>query len=203
MADSTMPPTGAELIAELNDLLALDHDAVQAYSLAIGAISTSEYRETLAQFRGDHQRHVEQLTQLIQNHGGVPVQMPHLPTGAFKLAVQALGTLGDDRAVLMTFKANEAQVRDKYRRHANRPHTEAVDVVLRAAAADEERHYAWVEQAVERMGVERGGLLDTVQDAVETVHGRTADVIESAGRRVAEAVDSVRPGGPPSKGPAV
>ena len=89
-----------------------------------------------------------------------------------------------------------------YRRHANRPHTEAVDVILRAAAADEERHYTWVEQAVERLGVERGGLLDTVQDAVETVHGRTADALESAGRRVAQAVDSVRPGGPPSKGPA-
>lgn len=203
MADSTMPPAGAELIAELNDLLALDLDAVQAYSLAIGAISTAEYRETLAQFRGDHQRHVEQLTQLIQNHGGVPVQLPHVPTGAFKLAVQALGTLGDDRAVLMTFKANEAQVRDKYRRHAARPHTEAVGVILSAAAADEERHYAWVEQSLERMGVERGGVLDRVQDAVETVHGRTADVIESAGRRVAQAIDDVRPGGPPRGGPAV
>ena len=194
MADDTIP-TGAELIAELNDLLALDHDAVQAYSLAIGAISNAEYRDTLAGFRGDHQRHVEQLTQLIQNHGGVPVQMPHLPTGAFKLAVQALGTLGDDRAVLMTFKANEAQVRDKYRRHAARPHNTAVSVILRAAAADEERHYQWADEAVRGLGVERGGLLDTVQDAVETVHGRTADAVEAAGRRVAEAAERLRPGG--------
>ena len=195
MADATMPPSGAELIAELNDLLALDHDAVQAYSLAIGAISTAEHRETLAEFRGDHKRHVDQLTQLIQNHGGVPVQLPHLPTGAFKLAVQALGTLGDDRNVLLTFKANEAQVRDKYRRHANRPHTEAVGAILRAAAADEERHYQWVVETLQRMGIERGGLLDTVQDAVETVHGRTADVLEGAGRRVAEAAERMRPGG--------
>jgi rubrerythrin len=194
MADTT-PPTGAELIAELNDLLALDHDAVQAYSLAIGAISNAEYRDTLAGFRGDHQRHVEQLTQLIQTQGGVPVQLPHLPTGAFKLAVQALGTLGDDRAVLLTFKANEAQVRDKYRRRAARPHNTAVSVILRAAAADEERHYEWVRGALERMGIERGGLIDTVQDAVETVHGRAADAIEAAGRRVAEAAERMRPGG--------
>ena len=194
MSDSTIP-AGAELIAELNDLLALDHDAVQAYSLAIGAISNAEYRDTLAGFRGDHQRHVEQLTQLIQNHGGVPVQLPHLPTGAFKLAVQALGTLGDDRAVLLAFKANEAQVRDKYRRHAARPHGTAVSVILRAAAADEERHYDWVKGALERLGVERGGMIDTVQDAVETVHGRTADAVESAGRRVAEAAERMRPGG--------
>ena len=194
MADNTAP-TGAELIAELNDLLALDHDAVQAYSLAIGAISNAEYRDTLAGFRGDHQRHVEQLTQLIQNQGGVPVQLPHLPTGAFKLAVQALGTLGDDRSVLLAFKANEAQVRDKYRRHAARPHGTAVSVILRAAAADEARHYEWVEGALERLGVERGGLIDTVQDAVETVHGRAADAIESAGRHVAQAAERMRPGG--------
>jgi rubrerythrin len=194
MSDSTMP-TGAELIAELNDLLALDHDAVQAYSLAIGAISNAEYRDTLAGFRGDHQRHIEQLTQLIQSNGGAPVQLPHLPTGPFKLAVQALGTLGDDRAVLLAFKANEAQVRDKYRRHAARPHSTAVGIILRAAAADEERHYEWVEGALERLGIERGGLIDTVQDAVETVHGRAADAIESAGRRVAEAAERMRPGG--------
>ena len=194
MSDHT-PPTGAELIAELNDLLALDHDAVQAYSLAIGAISNAEYRETLSGFRGDHQRHIQQLTQLIQSNGGMPVELPHLPTGAFKLAVQALGTLGDDRAVLLAFKANEAQVRDKYRRHAARPHTTAVSVILRAAAADEERHYQWVEQALQGLGIERGGLVDTVQDAVETVHGRTADAIESAGRRVAEAAERMRPSG--------
>jgi rubrerythrin len=194
MSDSTMP-TGAELIAELNDLLALDHDAVQAYSLAIGAISHAEYRDTLAGFRGDHQRHIDQLTQLIRNHGGMPVELPHLPTGAFKLAVQALGTLGHDRAVLMTFKANEAQVRDKYRRHAARPHDPGVSAILRAAAADEERHYQWVDQALHGLGIERGGLLDTVQGAVETVHGRTADAVESAGRRVAEAAERMRPGG--------
>ncbi len=193
MADNTMP-TGAELIAELNDLLALDHDAVQAYSLAIGAISRAEYRDILAGFRGDHQRHIDQLTQLIRNQGGMPVEMPHLPTGAFKLAVQALGTLGDDRAVLMTFKANEAQVRDKYRRHAQRPHDPGVSAILHAAAADEERHYTWADETLRRMGVERGGLLDTVQGAVETVHGRTADVVESAGRRVAEAAENLRPG---------
>lgn len=195
MADSTMPPTGAELIAELNDLLALDHDAVQAYSLAIGAISNAEYRDALAGFRGDHQRHIDQLTQLIRGHGGMPVQLPHLPTGVFKLAVQALGTLGDDRNVLLTFKANEAQVRDKYRRHAARPHDDAVSAILHAAAADEERHYAWADQVLERMGVEHGGVVDTVQGAMENLHARTADAVESAGRRVAEAAERLRPGG--------
>lgn len=188
-------PEGARLIALLNDLLALDHDAVQAYSVAIGRVGRAEYREALAGFRGDHQRHIEQLTGLIQDRGGVPVQMPHLPTGHFKLAVQAIGAAGDERALLMAFKANERQVRDKYRRHADDPHEPAVSAILRQAARDEENHYAWVEGVLERMGLEPGSLLKTVQDVAETAHATTADAIESAGRRVAEAVERMRPGG--------
>jgi rubrerythrin len=187
-------PTGAELIAELNDLLALDHDAVQAYSLAIGRISQAEHRETLAGFRGDHQRHVEQLTQLVRDRGGVPAEMPHLPTGVFKAAVQALGAAGDDRAVLLAFKTNEGQVRDKYRRHAARAHDPAVAAILQRAADDEERHYAWVEQTLERMGVTSDTLLGAAQQAAEAVQGRAADAVEAAGRRVAEVVDRARPG---------
>ncbi|HEX8244121.1 MAG TPA: ferritin-like domain-containing protein [Longimicrobium sp.] len=194
MADGTFPE-GAELIAELNDLLALDHDAVQAYSLAIGRISNAEYRETLAGFRGDHQRHIERLTQLIQDRGGVPVQLPHIPTGVFKAAMQALAGLGDDRAVLLAFKTNEGQVRDKYRRHAARPHDPGVSAVVHGAAVDEERHYAWVEEVVERMGAGPDTLLGSAQQAAQAVQGRAADVVESAGRRVAETVERMRPGG--------
>jgi rubrerythrin len=194
MIDATVPE-GAALLAMLNDLLALDHDAVQAYSIAIGRIGPAEYRETLAGFRGDHQRHVDQLTQIIQNRGGVPVQMPHLPTGVFKAAIQALSTLGDDRAVLLAFKTNEGQVRDRYRRAANQPLDPAVGAIVSAAALDEERHYAWVEQVLEKMGVQEGTLLHTAQHAAEKVQGRVLDAVESAGRNVAEAAERVRPGG--------
>jgi rubrerythrin len=192
MAEET---TGAALVAELNDLLALDHDAVQAYSLAIGRISSPEYRETLAGFRGDHQRHIDRLTELIRERGGAPLQLPHIPTGVFKAAVQGLGNLGDNRAVLLAFKTNEGQARDKYRRHADRPHDPGVHAVLRGAAADEERHYAWVSEVVERLGAGPGTIVGGAQQAAQMVHGRTADFIESAGRRVAETVERLRPGG--------
>jgi rubrerythrin len=194
MTNATVPQ-GPELIAMLNDLLALDHDAVQAYSIAIGRISHPEYREALAGFRGDHQRHIEQLTQLIQTHGGVPAQMPHIPTGAFKAAMQALSTLGDDRAVLLAFKTNEGQVRDKYRRAADQPLEAAVGAIVSQAARDEETHYAWVEQVLATMGVRDGTLLHGAQNAAEKVQGRVIDAVEGAGTQFAEAVERIRPGG--------
>ncbi|HET7232256.1 MAG TPA: ferritin-like domain-containing protein [Longimicrobium sp.] len=194
MTDASVPE-GPALIALLNDLLALDHDAVQAYSIAIGSISRPEYRETLAGFRGDHQRHIDELTQLIRDHGGVPVQLPHLPTGAFKAAMQALASLGDDRAVLLAFKTNEGQVRDKYRRAADQPLEAAVGAVIPLATRDEETHYAWVEQVLEKMGVQEGTFLHGAQNAAEKVQGRVIDAVEGAGRKVAEAVERIRPGG--------
>jgi rubrerythrin len=186
--DSATPRTGAALLAELNDLLALDHDAIEAYSLAIGRVSRAEYREALAGFRGDHKRHVDQLTELIRQRGGVPVQLPHIPTGFFKAAIQALGTLGDDRAVLLAWKTNEGQVRDKYRRYATEVHDPAVGAIVTRAADDEDRHYAWGEQTLAQLGVREGTLTHTAQGAVEAVHGRVADAVEGV-------VERLRPSG--------
>src|SRR5690606_10560976 len=142
MAEPRMQ-TEASLVAELNDLLQLDHDAVQAYGIAIEAVEDERLRETLIAFRGDHERHIDELTELIRAHGGIPIETAHIPTGMFKAAVQRAGAARGDRALMLAFKANERQVRDKYRRHADAPHPPEVRAVLARAAADEERHYAW------------------------------------------------------------
>ena len=117
----------AVLVAELNDLLQLDYDAVGAYTLAISALRDRNLRNTLIGFRQDHERHIAELVELIRARGGLPVRMPHFPTGIFKLLVQAAGSVGGmvggiaggDRTCLLAFIANETQARDKYRRHAN------------------------------------------------------------------------------------
>jgi hypothetical protein len=67
--------------------------------------------------------------------------------------------------------------------------------VVHGAAADEERHYAWVEEVVERLGAGPDTLLGSAQQAAQAVQGRAADAVESAGRRVAETVERMRPGG--------
>jgi hypothetical protein len=184
MAEQTTR-TDADLIAELNDLLQLDHDAVQAYTLAIDNLEDEGLRQTLRGFRGDHERHIEELTWLIRNHGGMPMELAHIPTGFFKLAVQKAGTLGGDKGILLAYKANEGQVRDKYQRHALRPdHPEGIAEVLRGAAADEDRHYTWVVDTLTAMGVDPESATGRVEETFERVHGRTADAVEAAGRKV-------------------
>lgn len=193
--DEERLPTDAELVAELNDLLQLDHDAVGAYTLAAQALPVDAYRDTLLRFREDHERHVAELTELVSRYGGAPAPLPHVPTGAFKLAVQALGTLGEHRAVLLAFKTNEGQARDKYRRHAGRAHPPEVREVIRRAADDEDRHYRWAEEMLERLGAGPETLTGLAQQAAEQVHGRAADLVESVERRAMQAAERLRRGG--------
>src|SRR4029079_7393513 len=136
-----------------NDLLQLDHDAVAAYDIAIRSVEGAALKEALRRFKSDHERHITELTRLIHERDGIPVQLPHIPTGGFKLAVQEAGNLGGgDVGVLLAFKANERQVRDKYRRAAASATHLAGEVVLARGAADESRHYAWALETLDDLG---------------------------------------------------
>jgi rubrerythrin len=174
--------TEARLVAELNDLLQLDHDAVQAYSLAMQGLRNSVHVETLRRFRSDHERHIQELTELIEAHGGIPIQLSHIPTGPMKLAVQGIGNLGSEREVLLAFRANERQVRDKYHRFADGANMPDVAELLHRNAADEDKHFRWVTQVLEQMGVSPDSGIGQTEQMFENVHGRMADMIEGAER---------------------
>jgi rubrerythrin len=184
--------TDAELVAELNDLLMLDHDAVQAYSLAIRLLENPVYKAQLETFRADHERHIDELSQLVRSRDGTPLELPHVPSGTFKLAVQAVGAAGGDRAVLLAFKANERQVRDKYRRSARAVHPADVTSVLARGADDETRHYAWALETLEELGVTPDTMTARAEGAFEVVHARSADALETVER---EAIQVARRAG--------
>ena len=184
----------AALIATLNDLLQLEHDALPAYALALAGLRDGGLRETLEAFRQDHLRHVGELTGLVRERGGLPLALPHVPTGLLKLAVQASGLPGGDRGVLLAFRANEWQAREKYGRAAaggGHDDPEVADV-LRRAAADEARHYAWAVEALERMGLGDGTVVGRANAAFARLHGTTAGAIEAVGRAGLSALTRAR-----------
>jgi hypothetical protein len=177
----------AALVAELNDLLQLDHDAVAAYALALNALEDPVYQEDVRRFKQDHERHIDELTELIHSFGGMPMPLPHA-SGVFKLAVQAVGATGGDAAVIRAFKANETQSRDKYRRAASKQHPPEVQGVLIRAARDEQRHFDWAMRTLGELGVDMG----SVADALEQMHARTADTVEAVERGAMHAAELAR-----------
>ncbi len=194
MAESTQTQMDAGLLAELNDLLQLDYDSVQAYTVAIERLRDSEARTTIASFREDHERHIREITEVMRTRGGEPINLPHLPTGVFKLAVQGVGAAGGDKGVLLAFKSNERQARDKYRRASNRAHDPEVATLLRRGADDEQRHYSWVLEQLETLGVGAGTTAGRIENAFEVGHARMADAVEYAEKRAMEAGERTRRG---------
>jgi rubrerythrin len=188
----TTKNSNATLVAELNDLLQLDYDAVQSYSLAERELSDEINKGTIARFKGDHERHIGELTRLINAYGGKPLQRPPLSTAPAKLGVQAAGAVGGDVVTLLAFKANERLSRDKYQRAANAGYPSDVHAVLSAGADDESRHYSWVQETLEELGAGEETAAGRVEKVVETGHARVADAMEGAGKSAAHGAEALR-----------
>ena len=52
----------SQMIEKLNDLIALDYDAVGAYQAAIDRVDVESIRSRLLVFQGDHRRHIQDLS---------------------------------------------------------------------------------------------------------------------------------------------
>jgi rubrerythrin len=188
------PGDSAALLADLTDLLQLEFDALPAYSVAIAGLRRPDLRQELEAFRADHERHARDLSAQIRKLGGVPLTLPHLPTGLLKLGVQMAGLPGGDRAVLLAFVSNEWQSQEKYARYAARPYPPELADLLRRHAEDEARHYAWACASLEALGFGAETAVGRAVQAFARFHGAAADAIEALGRTALEAtVRALRP----------
>jgi len=181
----------AHLVAHLNDLLQLDMDAIAAYQVALAELDSADLKQDLEGFQRDHERHAAELERHIENLGGMKMPMPHL-TGAFKLAAQGAVAAGSDRAVLLAFKANEMQSRDKYQRATHLELPDDVAETVRMAANDERRHYEWAVRSLEAMGASEEDTDVQFTKGFARVHGRMADGVEAAERGMMYAAERTR-----------
>jgi ElaB/YqjD/DUF883 family membrane-anchored ribosome-binding protein len=193
-AGGTHAPALQEVLDGLNDLLQLDHDAIAAYDVAIAKLEDRDHADQIAGYRRDHERHVRELNELVARLGGTPANHPHA-TGPFKTALQSLGGLAGDKGLLMAFRTNELAVRTKYDAYASRAMLWPPDVkrIVDGAALDEERHYAWVADVLQRMGVGSGDLDDASRapDLAREKANVGGGVVEHAKDAVAGAAGAV------------
>ncbi|HEY0154258.1 MAG TPA: ferritin-like domain-containing protein [Longimicrobium sp.] len=209
--DMTQPGGGvppvpvSDIIDGLNDLLQLDHDAIGAYDVAIEKLADRDHANQILGFRRDHERHIQELNELIASLGGEAKNQPHL-TGPFKQALQSLGAVGGDRGVLAAFRQNELQVRSKYELYAAKANhwPQNLKRAIDRNALDEERHYRWVADAMQAMGVGmgEGPEIDAATAAREkalvtgtTVENAVETIVEVAGvarERIVDAAGTAR-----------
>jgi len=142
-----MPLSIEKQIEELNELIHLDHDAVGAYNEAINAVQEDSIRTPLIRFKGDHERHILDLSSLVRQLGGKPAERPDLKGLARKTMTKIAGLMGAE-AVLKAMKSNEEATNKMYSHHAAMDFPSDVMDVLVRNYQDEQRHLAWVLDAL-------------------------------------------------------
>lgn len=143
-----------DVIETLNELIQLDFDAIKAYEQALDRVDDDEVDSDLESFKADHERHIEDLSQLVRELGGVPKDVGRDLKGVMLEGLTALrsatGTLGALRAMRM----NEKLTNRTYEKAVSLPMPSHARAVLAVNFEDERRHLLAIESHIERLGDE-------------------------------------------------
>ncbi len=145
----TFTGTQAEFLDALSDLIELDYDAVEAYDAAINRIVNRDYKNKLIEFKEDHQRHVEELSEILTHHGKQPPTGPSTKQWVTKGKVVMADLIGDE-TILRAINSNEVDTNTAYERiyHREDKHPDT-EKILRRGLEDERRHKRWLEETLE------------------------------------------------------
>lgn len=141
--------TNEEITRALAELVQLDLDAVLAYDRALSALDPGPIATELAGFKLDHQRHIVELSRAMLALGATPPEAKPDVKGSLLGGVTALrARLGTEQA-LQAMRGNEQLTTSTYARMLAKPFPPDVLELVRRGAADEQRHLAWIERALD------------------------------------------------------
>jgi uncharacterized protein (TIGR02284 family) len=136
-------------IRSLQDLIHLDMDAIKAYDQAIRACEHENVASQLRQFRGDHERHVTALSGELERLGEKPDVRTDVK-GFFIEKFTAITSMGT-RSALMSMMGNEGLTNARYKAALDLEDVpESAKAVIRVNYSDEQRHLAWIKNALDQ-----------------------------------------------------
>jgi hypothetical protein len=142
--------TDQEIVAELVSLAQLDVDAVVAYDRAISAMGEGTVARELSAFKVDHERHIVDISQALLAMGKTAPQLkPDLKGSILGTMTGLWSRLGTAQA-LQAMRTNEQLTTSSYARALAKPFPEHLLAIIRRGDADERRHLAWIERALDQ-----------------------------------------------------
>jgi len=146
---ATMVGFEKDIVSLLNDLIALDYDAIEAYDAAIVRLADVRDKDQLQKFLADHARHTVDLAEFVVKYGYEPTKKADIKQVLTKGKVVLAGMAGET-AILNAMKSNEDDTNAAYERAASQPGLpDIVRAALNRNLADERRHRAWFEQRIQ------------------------------------------------------
>ena len=134
----------------LTDLAQLDIDAVYAYEQAIEQINEVEVRENIMSFRDDHNRHIDELGDMIVKKGGLVPERKRDFKGFVIEGFTALRSMTGTYGALRAMEINEKTTNRNYKSalDENPDLPEDVIALLEKNYSDERRHLAYIQNTV-------------------------------------------------------
>jgi rubrerythrin len=151
MPTPTLAGTQSDPHRLLEELIKLDHDAIEAYDAAVERMEDPDIKEKLAEFRNDHMHHTENLGKFLRDAGKTPPEGPDAKRLLTKGKV-VIADLAGDKALLLAMKSNEDDTNTVYERALeNKNLTSDMERTVRSNLDDERRHLAWIESKLDDM----------------------------------------------------
>lgn len=133
------------MLKKANSLIQLDIDASEAYGKAIAHIDDAEIASRLRMFRADHERHIDDLAQLVTNYGGTAPKRSADLKGLLIEGFTALRSVSGTDGALKAMETNEKMTTGKYREAQNWSVPPDVKAVLEGNLDDEVRHLEYIQ----------------------------------------------------------
>ena len=146
---TTLVGTQTEFHEALYALCELDYDAMEAYQAAINRLEDQHFKEALAAYKADHQRHIDEVTELLKKH---QKDYPDGPS-AKQVLTQGKVVLAEmmgDKAILKAMLSNEEDTNSAYAKINSHENIwpEAKEILARGLA-DEKRHKQGIEKLIQ------------------------------------------------------
>jgi uncharacterized protein (TIGR02284 family) len=140
-----------EIVEALNDLIETDHNAISAYNTAIDGLEKyPTLRDNFIQFRGDHERHVRELSPFVRQYGGEPEKKPS-GMGVLQKGWTAVSKLGGADAIVSAMTSNEETTVSAYEAGAIKNFPPEILQVVQRGLEDERRHLAYCRAEYDRL----------------------------------------------------
>ncbi|MFE8604607.1 PA2169 family four-helix-bundle protein [Archangium violaceum] len=136
-----------KMIDRLNNLIALDIDAVGAYEAAINRIDVESLRMSLREFQQDHERHIQDLTRVVVSLGGTPRTKPDVKGFILKGFTAVTSMMGNE-AALQAMRGNEMLTNRTYQAALEVEWGNEARAIIERNYSDEQRHLAFIENAL-------------------------------------------------------
>jgi rubrerythrin len=140
-----------KVVDHLNKLIQLDYDASLTYKDALVHVDDAFVRADLEMFLRDHERHIMELTSIVRDLGGQPIEVHRDLKGAVLESLTKLrsrsGTLGALRAMRM----NEKLTNRVYDREAGIYMPPIAQAIVMENLEDERRHLAAIQGHIDRL----------------------------------------------------